>query len=62
MNILTNSDLTGHTYLVCERLLELVDLQGCDEGNVIKAVVRRWLLLQLIRQIAAELHHGCLAA
>ncbi len=52
----------GCSYLFCKWLLELVDLQRCDEGDVIKAVVCRRLLLQLIRQIAAQLHHGCLAA
>ncbi len=62
INRLTNTNLIGRTYLVCERLLELVDLQGCDEGDVIKAVVRRRLLLLLIRQIAAQLYHGCSAA
>lgn len=54
-----NTHPTGGTYLVCEWLLELVDLQGRDEGDVVKAVVRRRLLLQLLRQIAAQLHHGC---
>jgi len=43
-------------------MLELVDLQGCDEGDVIKAIIHRCLLLQLIRQITAQLNHSCLAA
>lgn len=51
-----------HSYLFCKWLLELVDLQWCDEGDVIKTIVRRLLLLQLIRQIAAYLHHRCSAA
>lgn len=62
INRLTHTVLIGRSYLVCEWLMELVDLQGCDEGDVIKAVVRRRLLLLLIRQIAAQLHHGCSAA
>lgn len=62
INRLTNTALIGRTYFFCEWLLELVDLQGCDEGDVIKAIVRRRLLLQLIRQSAAQLHHGCSTA
>lgn len=54
--------ITGRPHPFGERLLELVHLQRRDEGDVIEAVVRGRLLLQLVGQIASQLHHGCLRA